>query len=66
MELPEVSRYLFLQKALSEMFGRVLDTPSYGEGNCIFKINNRNSKARCEICLKLTMKTPKRIGDSDV
>ena len=45
------------------MFGRVLDTPSYGEGNCIFKINNRNSKARCEICLKLTMKTPKRIRD---
>ena len=26
----------------------------------IFKVNNRNTKIRCEICSKLTRKTPKR------
>ena len=25
-------------------------------GNCMFKVNNRNTKARCEICSKLTIK----------
>ena len=24
------------------------------------KVNNRNTRARCEICLKLTLKTPER------
>ena len=27
-------------------------------GNCMFKVNNRNTKARCEITSKLTIKTP--------
>ena len=26
----------------------------------LFKVNNRNTRARCETCLKLTIKTPKR------
>ena len=25
---------------------------------CLFKVHNRNTKKRCEICLKLTVKTP--------
>ena len=29
-------------------------------GNCMFKVNNRNTRARCEICSKLTIKTPER------
>ena len=29
-------------------------------GNYMFKINNRNTKTRSEICSKLTMKTPER------
>ena len=29
-------------------------------GNYIFKVNNKNSKARREICPKLTIKTPER------
>ena len=29
-------------------------------GNYMFKINNRNTTARCEICSKLTAKTPER------
>ena len=27
-------------------------------GNYMFKVNNRNTRARCEICLKLTIKIP--------
>ena len=27
-------------------------------GNYAFKVNNRNTKTRCEICSKLTIKTP--------
>ena len=26
-------------------------------GNCMFKVKNRNTRARCEICSKLTIKT---------
>ena len=26
----------------------------------VHKVNNRNSRTRCEVCLKLTIKTPKR------
>ena len=30
-------------------------------GICMFKVNNRNTRARCEICLKLTIKTPEHL-----
>ena len=29
-------------------------------GNYIFKVNNRDTETRCEICPKLTIKTPER------
>ena len=29
-------------------------------GNYMFKVNNRNTRARCQICLKPTIKTPER------
>ena len=32
----------------------------YPAGNYMFKVNNRNTKAKCEICSKLTIKTPER------
>ena len=34
----------------------------YNHPDCIFllKVNNRNTRARCEICSKWTIKTPKR------
>ena len=35
-------------------------TGNYSAGNYIFKVNNRNIKKRCEICLKLTIKRPER------
>ena len=30
----------------------------YQAGNYMLKINNRNTRARCEICSKITIKTP--------
>ena len=33
---------------------------TFPAGNYMFKVNNRNTRARCEICLKLTIKTPER------
>ena len=32
----------------------------YPVGIYMFKVNNRNTKIRCEICSKLTIKIPKR------
>ena len=29
-------------------------------GNCVFKVNNRNTRTRGEICSKLTIKIPER------
>ena len=29
-------------------------------GNYMFKVGNRNTRTRCEICSKLTIKTPER------
>ena len=29
-------------------------------GNYMFKVNNRNTRARCEICSRLTIKAPER------
>ena len=33
---------------------------NYPAGNYMFKINNRNTRTRCEMCSKLTIKTPER------
>ena len=33
-------------------------TPRFPAGNHTLKVNNRNARARCEICSKLLVKTP--------
>ena len=33
---------------------------NFSAGNCMLKVNNRNTRTRCEICSKLTIKTPER------
>ena len=35
----------------------------YRAGNYMFKVNNRNSRTRCELCSKLTIKIPERRHD---
>ena len=41
------------------MSSRVLNT-FFPAGNCMFKVHNKNSRTRGEICSKLTIKTPER------
>ena len=51
-----ISRY-----GTHEKLSRNLGLSSYNPvGNYMFKVNNRNTRARCEICSKLTIKTPER------
>ena len=40
-----------------ELFGKRKDNPV---GIYLLKVNNRNTRTRCEICSKLTIKTPER------
>ena len=35
-------------------------TSSYAADNFLLKVNSRNTRARCEICSKLTIKIPER------
>ena len=41
---------------------RIIGSDHFPAGNCMFKVNNRNTRTRCEICSKLTIKTPRRSG----
>ena len=44
-------------------FLRQMSVPSqsnYQANICLFKVNNRNTRKRYEICSKLTIKTPER------
>ena len=50
-----LARKLKLKKQKGEI--RHLSDPA---GNYILKVNNRNTRARCEIYSKLTIKTPER------
>ena len=43
-----------MQKSVSSSYS------IFPAGNYTFKVDNRNTRTRCEICSKLTIKTPKR------
>ena len=36
----------------------LIHSPNYPAGNYMFRVNNRNTRRKCEICSKLTIKTP--------
>ena len=36
----------------------------YPDATYKFKVNNKNTKKMCEICLKLTIKTPENVNDA--
>ena len=46
-----------LIELIFETFYKNLYNPA---GIYLFKVNNRNTRTRCEICSKLTIKTPER------
>ena len=60
---------IFLMMLFCENSGRLLDVNCLGNNTAskmfdspaniyLFKVNNRNTRKRCEICWKLTIKTP--------
>ena len=42
---------------INENLFEVIHNPA---GNYMFKVNNKNTRTRCEICSKLTIKMPER------
>ena len=57
LALPSVSfRHGFLNFNAATIPG-IVTIPA---GNYMFKVNNRNTRTRCEICSRLTLKTPER------
>ena len=52
-------------KLVLEICKYVNDPPEFSliifpSGICLLKVNNRNTRTRCEICSKLTINTPER------
>ena len=47
-----------LEKHGIKVFEALFPSYHYPAGNNMFKINDRNTRTRCEICSKLTIKTP--------
>ena len=44
------------------VFSRIFSSVSYfPTGNYLLNVNNRNSRTRCEVCSKLTIKTSERL-----
>ena len=46
-----------------EFFAKLKKEKKFGlhpAGNYLFKVNNRNTRTRCEICSKLTIKKPEQ------
>ena len=48
------------QYAYSASFALFINTGHYPAGNYMFRVNSRNTRTRCKICSKLTIKTPER------
>ena len=47
------------RNCLLTFYGKV-PLNNFPTGNCMFKVNNRNPRTRCEVSSKLTIKTPER------
>ena len=61
LQLPEnISTILPEKNDHINLLFSFLPLVSYLAGNYMFKVNNRNTRTRCEIYSKLTIKTPER------
>ena len=58
--LKEKLFYITFRKAISAAILANTYFQSYKRFENMFKINNKNTRTSCEICSKLTMKTPER------
>ena len=53
-------RFIVLVKVSGNPTNSTKCTRSNPAGIYLFKVNNRNTRTRCEICSRLTIKTPER------
>ena len=58
LEIPLLFKFSCLEQKTFEKMRSFVD--SLPAGNYILKVNNRNARTKCEICSKLTIKTPER------
>ena len=56
-----INESLFVLKVIRISLVLVILFKHYPAGNYMFKVNNRNTRTRCEICSKLTTETPERL-----
>ena len=59
-ELFEQRNIIYNLRSQTDFTTGPISTVTNPAGNCMFKVNNRNTRTRCEICSKLTIKTPER------
>ena len=53
----------FIKRTLQQIYGyvnKILTTQRNQANKSLLKINNRNTRKRCEICSKLTTETPEK------
>ena len=55
-----VDKINIIKTKCQKIYGKWLVRSSNPAGNYMFKVNNRNTRTRCEICSKLTIKIPER------
>ena len=55
-----MARFRILSTSITELFTTVNGWNSFPAGNHMLKFNNKNTRTRCEICSKLTIKKSKR------
>ena len=55
-----VKFYIFFKFNFFDNFLSII-TRDIPAGNYLFKVNNKNTRKRCEICSKLTIKIPERL-----
>ena len=53
-------QHVIVDEILSKINQKGIRNASYPAGIYLFKVNNRNTRTRCEICSKLTINTPER------
>ena len=53
-------RFLRILKQEKKISVHLIEFKTFPAGNDMFKVNNRNTRTRCEICSKLTIKIPER------
>ena len=54
--------FLRILKPENKISVHLIEFKTVPAGNDMFKVNNRNTRAMCEICSKLTIKIPERLN----